>query len=133
MSLWTRLSLLCVAALLFVGGAYLMNFERALHLERQLQAAQAEIEKMHIDHRDTLDAITSALDTREAIHEQAKLREQKLQKTLESDPLADVPISDELWMCIQWDAQSGECEVAAPVGAAGGHPDPGSQKGQDGR
>lgn len=132
MNTWTRLTLLCVAGLLFVAGAYLTNRERAKHLEAELYKTRSELEQLHVDHRDTMDAITSALDAREAIHEQAKLRENKLQKALEDDPLSSMPLSDALRMCIQWDAASGICEVPSSGGAAGRHHDSGSFKCQDG-
>lgn len=132
MSIWTRLSLLCLAGLLFVGGAYLTNRERARDLERQLLETRTELERLHIDHRDTLDAITSALDAREAIHEQARLREKRLQKTLEKDPLAAMPLSDDLRMCLQWDAENRVC-LDAPTGPASGHRDTGPQESANGR
>lgn len=131
MSIWTRLSLVCVAGLLFVTGAYLTNWERARNLERDLHQTRAELERIHIEHRDTLDAITSALDAREAIHEQARLREEKMRKTLQEDPLASMPLSDDLRMCIQWDAETANCEVYAPANPDGRHKDSGQNQSSD--
>ena len=130
MSIWTRLTLLCIAGLLFVAGAYLVNRDRALRLERELAATRMELENLHIDHRDTMDAITSALDAREAIHEQARFKEEKLRKALENFPHASVPLPDDVRMRLQGER---DCEIPAAGNSASGHDNPGPLKNQDGR
>lgn len=127
--IWQYLALGAAAVFLFIG-LWLVGWQHTLRLERELSDAKASIEQMQIDHRDTLDAITKAHDAREAIHEQARLREEKLRKALENHELADCPVPDEWRMRLQWDKSD---EVPATGEAASGCGDSGQGTDQDGR
>lgn len=123
-----------LAVCLFCYAGYLVYCQRQaqIELQNQLLSTRQELEQLHVDHRDTMDAINNALDARDAINEQAKLREERLRRTLKNDPVADMPISDDLRMCLQWD-ENGNCEVSAAREPASGCENTGSRKDPDGR
>ena len=126
MSLITRILLVGVAGVLFIGGSYLTNREQIRALEKKVATAEAELERVQIDHRDTLDAINKAMTAREAVHAQASFCERRMREALaENQDLASLPLSDSLWMCLQWPDEDGE--MATTPSAAGRDPHPGSQ------
>lgn len=125
MSIWLRITLAGAAIALFLGGASLCNWQYARRLEGELETAEGRIEQMGIEHRDTLEAMSKAMETREAIHERARIMEERLCKAIDKDPLCGMRLSDDLRLRLLWNENS---KIPAAGNPAAGHSDTGTEK-----
>lgn len=119
---------LCVAIGLVCVAVWLtwqqVSYRQAL--EEALAQANASLEQLRVDHRDTMDAINHAVDLKETINEQHRIHEKQLNQALANDRLANEPLGDDIRMRLQWDENGGK--IPPPAKPAPANPDTRSGK-----